>query len=45
MKKKITFKKTKRKTVAENVAYRVACNQVRARLSVLTPDREKVAKA
>jgi len=40
-KKKITFRKTKRKTVAENVRYRIACNKVRARLAVLTPDREK----
>ena len=41
MKKKITFRKTKRKTVEENVAYRIECNIVRARLAVLTPDREK----
>ena len=43
--KKITFKKAKRKTVAENIAYRVACNQIRARLAVLAPDREKAALA
>jgi hypothetical protein len=43
--KRIKFRKTKRKTVAENIAYRVACNQIRARLAVLTPDRERAALA
>jgi hypothetical protein len=42
--KKITFRKTKRKTLAQNVTARVAANQVRAQLAVLTPEREKESK-
>jgi hypothetical protein len=44
MKKKITWKKTKRKTIEENVAYRIACNLVRARLAVDSPTIEKQAQ-
>jgi hypothetical protein len=40
--KKIRWKKRKmRKSIAENVAYRIECNIVRARLAVLAPDRER----
>jgi hypothetical protein len=41
--KRITWKKRKpRKSIAENVAYRIECNVIRARLAVDAPTREKV---
>lgn len=41
--RKITWKKRKpRKNIEENIAYRIACNIVRARLSIDAPTREKL---